>query len=48
MKIVMVKRILEWGNQDLSFGDFIGLVFVTALVTMALCLSLAIIFNILN
>jgi hypothetical protein len=30
----MINRILEWGNQDLSFGDFIGLAFVTALMKM--------------
>ena len=30
----MINRILEWGNQDLSFGDFIELAFVTALMKM--------------
>jgi hypothetical protein len=44
----MIKCFLEWGNQDLSLGDFIGLAFVSCLITMALCLSLAIIFNVLN
>jgi hypothetical protein len=38
----MLKRFLQWGNQDISLGDFIGLAFVTALVTMALCLSILI------
>ena len=44
----MLKRFLEWGNQDISFDDFIGLTFVTALITMALCLSLLIILDLLN
>jgi hypothetical protein len=30
----LINRILEWDNQDLSFGDFIGLAFVTALMKM--------------
>jgi hypothetical protein len=44
----MLKRFLEYGNQDISFGDFIGLAFVAALITSALCLSLLIIFDVLN
>jgi hypothetical protein len=27
----LIKRFLEWSNQDISFGDFIGLAFVLAL-----------------
>jgi hypothetical protein len=30
----MIKRFLEWGNQDISFGDFIEVAFVAALVTI--------------
>jgi hypothetical protein len=30
----MIKRFLEWGNKDISFGDFIGLAFVTALMAL--------------
>jgi len=29
----MIKRFLEWGNQDISFGDFIGLAFVSCLIS---------------
>jgi hypothetical protein len=32
---VMIKRILQWSNQPTTLSDFIGLAFVTALVTMA-------------
>jgi hypothetical protein len=28
----MLKRFLIWGNQDISFGDFIGLAFVSCLM----------------
>jgi hypothetical protein len=31
----MIKRFLKCGNQDISFGDFIGLAFVTTLMTIA-------------
>ncbi len=31
----MILRLLDWGNQDISFGDFIGLAFVTALDELA-------------
>jgi hypothetical protein len=44
----VIKRFLEWGNQDISFGDFIGLAFVAALITSALCLTILIIFDVLN
>jgi hypothetical protein len=44
----MKKRFLQWCMQDISLGDFTGLAFVTALVTMAVCLSVLIIFDILN
>ena len=44
----MIKHFLNWRNQDISFGDFIGLAFVTRLITMALCLSILILVNILN
>ncbi len=30
----MIKRFFEWGNQDISFGDFIRLAFDTALEEM--------------
>ena len=36
------------GNQDISFGDFFGLAFVAALITSALCLTILIIFDVLN
>ncbi len=38
----MLKRLFEWGNQEISFGNFIGLAFVTALVTMVVCFFLLI------
>jgi hypothetical protein len=44
----MINRFLEEGNQDISFGDFIGMAFVTALVSMVLCFSLLILFDLLN
>jgi hypothetical protein len=44
----VIKRFLEWGNQDISFSDFIGVAFVTALISMPLCPSLFTIFNVLN
>ena len=44
----MIKRFLEWSNQPIPHGDFIGVAFVTALVMMAVCLSLLIIFDVLN
>ena len=44
----MIKRFLEWGDQEISVGDFIGLAFITALVTVALCLSLLILVDVLN
>jgi hypothetical protein len=43
----MINRFLEWGEQDISFGDFIGLAFVSCMITMALCLSLLIIVDVL-
>jgi hypothetical protein len=30
----MIKRFLEWGNHDISFGAFIGLAFVSWLLTI--------------
>jgi hypothetical protein len=30
----MIKHFLEWGNQDISLGDFIGLAFVSMLMTI--------------
>ena len=44
----MIKRFLEWGDQEISVGDFIGLAFITALVTVALCPSLLILVDVLN
>ena len=44
----MLKRFLEWGNQEISFGDFIGVAFVTALITMAACLTILIFLDVLN
>ena len=44
----MLKLSLEWGDQDISFGMLIMLAFVTALVTMALCLSTLISVDVLN
>jgi hypothetical protein len=44
----MILRFLEWGYQEISFGDFIGLAFVTALITMALCLSFLILVDLIN
>lgn len=44
----MLNSSLEWGNQDISFGDFIGLAFVSCMITMTLCLTLLIIFDVLN
>jgi hypothetical protein len=43
-----IKRFLNWANQPITLGDFIGLAFVTAMVTMAVCLSLLIVFDVLN
>jgi len=44
----MIKRFLEWGNQDNSLGDFIEVAFRTAMITLAMCLSLLIIFELQN
>ena len=44
----MIKHFLGWGNQERIFGDFIGLAFVTALITMALCLSFLILVDLIN
>jgi hypothetical protein len=30
----MIKSFLEWGNQDISIGDFIGLAFVSCFFIM--------------
>ncbi len=44
----MINRFLEWGNKDIRFSDFIGLAYVIALITMALFLTILIIFDLLN
>ena len=44
----MIKRFLEWGKQDISFGEFIGVAFVTTLITMALILTVLVFLDVLN
>jgi hypothetical protein len=44
----LIKHFFEWANQPTTLADFIGLAFVTAVVTMAVCLSLLIVFDVLN
>jgi hypothetical protein len=47
-RMKMIKRFLKWGMQDISLSDFIGVAFVTPMVTMSVCLSLLIDFDVLN
>ena len=44
----MIKRFFERSDKEIGFGEFIGQAFVTCLITMALCLSVLIFFDILN
>jgi hypothetical protein len=44
----MIKRFLEWSKQFIPLGDFIGVAFGTARITMAACLTILIFLDVLN